>query len=800
MTRLSREETWQAIYFGQNENALTAPTAPRDPRTDLAAVICGERIRGENSRYLLHGSTPVSVITMFVPPESNYDQPNARAGILRVLSNNPNLTFRHSIVTEYITVDKEKVDKKYTKAVGKIEKKEDTAQVTRGLVKVDRQDKRKKQELISVQDEMTSTGKQPIQMRFYVIVYGTRADTQTELEASVKILESRCEQIIKVIRESMKGADASVEEPSAIRAIYEKTLIGEMSLTPMDREIEEQAESLSIFIPAESSWKGTPVEPHSFYQTTSGRLLPLNLLSNTLTTSTTGVILGETGSGKTVFVSRIITDILAHVPNARVLACDFGESLRPMVEVLGGRHLRFVPNEVKTLNIWDYEGLESGIAPDQEQVDMVIEDTLILLQFDPRAPDYKSKRSVLRKCVKDVYTDEVPRNKRGVRRHEPVLEHLGSKCRNRHFESAEEEKHALELAALLEDYLDNPWLNSPTHEVFRAKSQLDVFELDSLDRFPSDVRRVLAYRVGARIINAIGKTIDGEFMPTVNVFDEMHKYKDNPDYAVILRALKKGAAQGRKMNTLTLLIAHTYYDIEELHNIFENTGIMFVGKQTDIKTMKEIRRWADPVEQSIYSINNVEGSHSQWMMILGKGDSQQAEMLHVSLAPYSLWTYTSNPNERNARTLLLKLFPHWKMTDAITWLAERYPHGLKLIGKSKIDQEFLDAEKARQGLVASFSDEDEESVVFESSEAAQPLNEEETVLELPDSELPETEDFRNLVTDFFGRDEKDDEEDEEERRRQAETLLDKSSLDMLKASIPGVIIVSSNNTEAKQTK
>jgi hypothetical protein len=796
LTRLSRSETWDAVYFGQNENALVAPIAPTDPRTDLRPVICGERIKGDNSWYLLHGSTPVTIITMFVPPESNHDKPNARAGIMRGLSNNPNLNFRHSTITEYLTVDKDKTDKKYSKAIGKIEKKEDTQQVTRGLVKVSREDKRKKTEILSVQDEMTSNDALPLQMRFYVIVYGERADTQSEMEASVKLLESRCEQIIKVIRKQMKGADASIEEPSALRAIYEKTLIGEMSLAPLDREIEEQADSLSIFLPAESSWSGTPVEPHSFFMTTSGRLIPLNLLSNTLTTSTTAVCLGETGAGKTVFVSKIIADILAHVPNARVQACDFGESLRPMVELLGGRHLRFVPNEVKTINIWDYPGLEYGIFPDQEQVDMVIEDTLILLQYDPLAADYKSKRSVLRKCVKDVYQDEIPRNKRGGRRNEPTLEHLVSKLRNRHFESTAEEKHALEVASLLEDYLDNPWLNSPTHDVYRANSPFDVFELDSLDRFPSDVRRVLAYRVGARLTNAIGQTVDGEFMPTVNIFDEMHKYEDSPDYSVILRALKKGAAQGRKMHTLTILIAHTYHNIKDLHNIVENTGIMFVGKQTDIKEVKEIRKWSDAVEKAIYSISNVEGSHSQWMVILGKGDTQQAEMLHVTLAPYSFWAFTSNPNERNARTRLMKLFPHWTMAQVIAWLAERYPHGLKLIGKSKIDQEFIDDEIAHQRHFNGFSAEDDERVVFEQPTAsnALPAQAEDA------SQLPEVEDFRNVVYDFFGKDEMDEAEEAEEKRRNAEKLLDEKDLQIIQNDMPGVFIAGAKETEAQQTK
>lgn len=810
LVKLSRQEVWEALYFGQNENAKTAPQAPVDPRTDLQAALCGERIRGDNSWYLLHGSTPVSIITLFVPPESNYEKPNAHAGLLRSLANNPNLSFRHTIITEYLTIDKEKTEVKYKKAVGKIEEKEDTAHVTRGMVKFDRKDKRKKQDLIAVQDEMMSVGKNPIQMRFFVVVYGESSATQTELEESVKKLEANCEAVISLLRRDLKGSDAALEEPAALRAIYEKTLIGEMPRVPIEREIEEQSDSLCIFIPAESSWNGISVRPHSFYQTTSGKLIGINLLSNNLTTSTTCVVLGETGSGKTVFVSRIITDVLAHIKNARVMACDFGESLRPLVEVMQGRHLRFVPAEVKTMNIWDYEGLERGVPPDAEQTELVVEEQLLLLQLDNTAADFRTKRSVLRKCVREVYADEVPRNRRGVRRHEPVLEHLVSKLRNRYFESADEEKNAQELATLLEDYLENPWLNSPTHETYREKSAFDVFELSSLSKFPEDIRRVLAFRVGARMINAIGETEDGEFMPTLNIFDEMHKYTDNPDYAVILRALKMGAREGRKANVLTMLITHTYHDIEELHGIVENTGTMLIGKQTDIASVKKIRKWSDAVEQSIYSINNVEGSHAQYVMIFGKGDSQQAEMVHVSLSPTALWTYTSNPSERNARTRVKKMFPHWTTEQVVDYCGGLYPHGLKMVGVEEIDPQILEAEFIYQKSLGVPDFIEDEAVIYTPQpepDKKPPVELQEVLAEMKtevmswqkpatnatlsrvpiesdgeesETALPQEEEIDEMLFEFFGDDPRD-----RERQRLKDLGID----------IPGVIIIGENKTE-----
>ena len=51
-------------------------------------------------------------------------------------------------------------------------------------------------------------------------------------------------------------------------------------------------------------------------------------------------------------------------------------------------------------------------------------------------------------------------------------------------------------------------------------------------------------------------------------------------------------------------------------------------------------------------------------------------MLQVDLSPSELWTFTTNPDERNARARVQSLKPTWPMAVVIAWLAERYPRGL----------------------------------------------------------------------------------------------------------------------------
>jgi hypothetical protein len=67
-------------------------------------------------------------------------------------------------------------------------------------------------------------------------------------------------------------------------------------------------------------------------------------------------------------------------------------------------------------------------------------------------------------------------------------------------------------------------------------------------------------------------------------------------------------------------------------------------------------------------------------------------MLQVDLSPTELWTFTTNPDERNARARVKAIKPHWPLAVVIAWLAERYPRGLTAQGLTEIDESLLTTE------------------------------------------------------------------------------------------------------------
>jgi hypothetical protein len=110
LRRFDRDELWEAVYLGHRQNAGTVPIIPDVPGFDVRNYLCGETIDGDGW-YVLHGFHPACIVSMFVPP-----QPAVSADALRALTLHPGLTFRHTLVVEYVTLDQCKAVKRLCSA------------------------------------------------------------------------------------------------------------------------------------------------------------------------------------------------------------------------------------------------------------------------------------------------------------------------------------------------------------------------------------------------------------------------------------------------------------------------------------------------------------------------------------------------------------------------------------------------------------------------------------------------------------------------------------------------------------
>jgi hypothetical protein len=667
LLRLDRQQLWRAVH---QSHAMAAPSVPRLPQydgLDLRNYLCAETIE-DRGWYVMHGIYPATLVSLFAPGEEFI-----AADAMRALTAHPGLSFAHTIITEFISIDREKGKAKLDSHIKHVERSGTRAD---GRYQLTPEAEASFNDLKQTRKAITGSREALVKMRQYAVIYGDPARTRGELQRSLKQLDINADTLVSAFQ-TLDGVQAGREEPAALHCLYPGTLVGEASSDTNGRELTEVAHSLAAFVPAESSWGGSH-HPHTLLTTASGRLIGLNLWdksSRTNIKSPVVLILGEPGTGKTICGVRIINDALATVPHLRVHALDNGGSLAPHALVTGARYHRFNPEEPKAINIWDFPELVYGkdlhLNKITEQISLIVMDAMSLSEAsDPLA------RDLLSKAVVQVLKNIAPRNGPSRPRREPTHSDLVAMLEAYDFGSEALNQRAREIALALEKYLGNPWLDAPTHPDFHIESPYDVYELDSLNAFQPDIKQTLANRIGARVIRAIGqKQSDGTRAPTLLVFDEVHEYREN--FPGLIAVLKKGTRHGRKHNVVTLMMTHTYNDFEGMHDVTSTAGVKLIGKQTgDLSLLSRDAKLSSRTIQAIGALKNVDGLYTQWVMVLGSGDYQQVETVQNNLSPSLLWTFTTHPDEANARARAAALRPDWPLAEVIAWLAAQYPQGL----------------------------------------------------------------------------------------------------------------------------
>lgn len=671
LLRLDRQQLWRAVYQSHVNSSDSVPRLPQYDGLDLRDYLCAETIE-DRGWYVLHGICPATIISVFTPGEQCI-----AADATRALTAHPGLAFRHTIITEFVSIDREKAKAKLDSHIKHVERSGTRAD---GRYELTPEAEASFNDLKQTRRAITGSREALVKMRQYAVVYGDPARTGAELKRSLKQLDVNADTLVAAFQ-SLDGVQASREEPSALHCLYPGTLVGEASPETNGRELTEVAHSLSAFIPTESSWGGSH-RPHTLLTTVSGRLTGLNLWDKSARTnikSPVVLILGEPGAGKTVCGARIINDALATIPNLRVHALDIGGSLAPHAFVTSARYHRFNPEDPKAINIWDFPELAYGkdlqLNKITEQISLIVMDAMNLAEAsDPLA------RDLLSKAVVQVLKNIAPRNGPGKPRREPVHSDLVAMLEAYDFGSDALNDRAREIALALEKYLGNPWLDAPTHPDFQVASPYDVYELESLNAFQPDIKQTLANRIGARVIRAIGeKQADGTRAPTLVVFDEVHEYRQN--FPGLIPVLKKGTRHGRKHNVVTVMMTHTYDDFEGMHDVTSTAGVKLIGKQTgDLSLLARDAKLSPRAVQAIGALKNVDGQYTQWVLVIGSGDHQQVEVVQNNLSPTLLWTFTTNPDEANARARAAGLRPDWPLSEVIAWLASQYPEGLASSG------------------------------------------------------------------------------------------------------------------------
>jgi hypothetical protein len=677
LTALDRRDTWETLILSHSLDCHAMPQIPDTPGLDIARYLTRERIR-DCSWYVMHGSIPVAMVSVFTPPN-----PHVYAGTPRVVLANPELTFRHTWLTTFVVLDKSEARKELRKRIKAVQIAKDGFKVS-ARQGVDHDAEKALADLDRVLYSVAGTNESLVRCGLTLLVYGDRARNRAELDASLKQLDDNTERLIRSLL-AMDGAEACREDAEALHCLYERSLVGEADPEPSGRDVMEVSSSLAALVGRERAASGSP-RPHTIMSTASGRLIGVDVFDKNLLRSPIVLFLAAPGSGKTTLVAMIVNDALATVPDLQVSILDNGGTLAPWAEIVGARRLALSSGDDRTFNSFDYPGLYRGEKPDEADITLATMDAMTLAGYPLEDRD---AADLIAHAVRVLLERKADLNAVEEEKAEPTIRDLAIQLENYPSKHEELKSRAARIATRLRKYVGNPWLDAPTHAEFKRDTRCDVYDLASLDGFDPDVRRSLAGRMAARVLRSnCARRADGTKIPAIQAFVEV--WKIVTEYPDLLKVINQGGRTGRRDNVVTLLDTHHYDDLKDCRDIAATAGLRFIGPQNkNFDSLIQDAQLNDRAIAAIRSIKNIDGIYTQWVMVAGAGHTQRVEKVQADLSPIEFWTWANNPNEWNARQRVLTLRPGWTMGDAVAWLAAHYPRGLQVEGLTAIDERLL---------------------------------------------------------------------------------------------------------------
>lgn len=684
LRRLDGNETWRALYKGHNKGSKSVPDYSRTSAVSPAQLLCGTDLTSTEDRMLVDGNTTVAVVSLLVAPH-----PRLKASMQRLLES-PDFAFEHTVIVEYEVIDQRSAKNRLDRRINQLSNSANWKLT--GNKELTPEARKILEQLKHVRDDVADKVDKLVATRFYAVVHGPEVSdvsNKEQMEAARRVLNQRCELLINALNEEA-GAEAIRESQASLEYIYPYSVVGELGPSQTGREIIEATQTVAALSTIEAPFAGMPNSP-TLLATNTGRLIGIDLRNRNFIPSPNGLIIGSSGSGKSVLLSQFILDELNFYDETTVHCIDYGESQDPLGQALNANRIRFKTRDGEALPIngLDYDGLADGVMPDDTQMELAIGD---LMHLSHASDD--TAHNIFHKILTEVYKDATARNRPGTPKSEPTLSHVLDKLKTMGpgLPSTGQRDRAGDLLLALEQYRRHKWLDQPTHESFRNNtSRFTIWELASLNGLQQAVKDAMAYRLTALVGTTGGKrNKSGKFTPVLICIDEGHEIRKH--FPIVFRALETIARTGRKENVFQLIATQAWSDLKDCPSIIKNSSLKLIGRQNehDPDIAKDCGLSLN-AEASISSIECAVGHYAQFVMIVGSGPGMIVEKIQHELAPMLLWIVTTDSNERDARTEISTARPDWSVSEVAYYLSLNYPRGLTAVGVKRVNEKVLGA-------------------------------------------------------------------------------------------------------------
>jgi len=417
------------------------------------------------------------------------------------------------------------------------------------------------------------------------------------------------------------------------------------------------------FLPVFAAWNGTR-KASSVLLTPGGDFFRLDLADKKLASAHHGLVVADTGSGKSFAFGNLVLDALAAGDEAILI--DNGNSWEPLTALLGGIH---VPVDMRT-SVSPF--VEYGAMVDPETGELSgeeIQDVVTFLQVcatEPGQPGFdKVTFDVVARAVRFTYERQF-RERPEAR---PLLGDFREALKRHPFEHADDRAIAERIHRKLGPFTDGlygEFVNRPS--TLRYDAKLLTFDLQRVSQDP-----VLKQLAMACIIQAVTNRAAARRAHTIVAVDEGHEHLGQDDVGE--RFLAGCYRKMRKFDVSMWMLSQSLRDFVSAKAgpaIIANSALkMFLWHNRGHEEVASYFGLSRGALEAFRRLERKPGHYSDFLLMYGK------EVAAVRLAPHPLayWILTTDPEDRALLARAQEKNPTFDRLHLLEELAAIYPHG-----------------------------------------------------------------------------------------------------------------------------
>lgn len=426
------------------------------------------------------------------------------------------------------------------------------------------------------------------------------------------------------------------------------------------------------FLPVFAPWRGCQ-KPSSLMLTPSGDAFRFDLFDKKLATAHHGLVVADTGSGKSVSLGALTLDALAAGLDAILI--DNGSSWKPLTELMGGTH---IPVDIHT-SISPFVAYADMLDSKGELDNEAIQDVVSFIEVcvhEPGRPGFdKLTTDLVSRAVRRCYQTRFRERPQERPLISAFREAIGAQPAA---DGHPDDKRICEdiyrrLALFVGDGLYAEFLDRPSKLRFDAR--LLTFDLANVSKAPATKTIAMA-----TIIQAVTHRAASRRNRTLVEVDEGHEHLGQDDVGE--RFLAGCYRKMRKFDVAMWMISQRFSDFKNCkagEAIIGNSKIkIFLRHDGGHDAVVDYFKLPARAAEAFRSLALKPGHYSDFLLMYG----QRLSTVRLALHPLAYWILTTDPDDRRLLERAQERNPLLDRLSLLEELARRYPHGAPRSGRA----------------------------------------------------------------------------------------------------------------------